>query len=133
MRIRKYNGFTLIELMIVVAIIAIIAAIAYPSYSNYVYRARRADAQEMLMRVAAAQERYYTNMNNYATTAQLGGSDLSEQNHYKVSVDLGNSNQTYTLTATPQGVQAADKCKNLTLTNSGAKAFTGAETNGKCW
>ena len=89
MRIRKYNGFTLIELMIVVAIIAIIAAIAYPSYSNYVYRARRADAQEMLMRVAAAQERYYTNMNNYATTTQLAFSDLSEQNHYKVSVNLG--------------------------------------------
>src|SRR5690606_11790491 len=66
---RGVRGFTLIELMIVVAIVAILAAIAYPSYINYIQRTRRADGHEMLMRMAAAQERYYTNYNHYAKTA----------------------------------------------------------------
>ncbi|GAI02651.1 unnamed protein product, partial [marine sediment metagenome] len=57
MRSSAKKGFTLIELMIVVAVIAILAAIAYPSYTRYVYRARRADGQDLLMRIAAAQER----------------------------------------------------------------------------
>lgn len=52
------TGFTLIEVMIVVAIVAILAAIAYPSYSDYAFRTRRADGKEMMMRVASAQERY---------------------------------------------------------------------------
>ena len=131
----KYQrGFTLIELMVVVAIVAILAAIAYPSYSAYAFRARRADAKEMLMRVAAAQERYYTNMNKYnSNLSDIGVGTTSEQGHYTVTVELGNDGQTYTLTATAVGVQADDKCKNLTLTNAGAKNFTGAETNGKCW
>ena len=133
MSIQHTRGFTLIELMIVVAIIAILAAIAYPSYSNYAYRARRADAKEMLMRVASAQERYYTNMNKYADIGDLNMGSASEQGHYKITVVRANNDQTYTLTAEAQGVQAADKCKNLTLTNSGSKGFTGAETNGSCW
>ncbi|MEB2317016.1 MAG: prepilin-type N-terminal cleavage/methylation domain-containing protein, partial [Xanthomonadaceae bacterium] len=66
------RGFTLIEVMVVVAIVAILAAIAYPSYSDYAFRARRVDGKEMMMRVAAAQERYYTNLNSYATVTQLG-------------------------------------------------------------
>lgn len=130
----KWNrGFTLIEMMIVVAIIAIIASVAYPSYTNYSMRARRADGKEILMRMAAAQERYFTNMNRYATMAELGLGTSSEKGYYTVSVTRANGNQTYTLTATPGGVQAADKCKNLTLTNTGAKDKSGDESNGKCW
>ncbi|WP_419483238.1 type IV pilin protein [Dokdonella sp.] len=129
----RSKAFTLIEMMIVVAIVAIIAAVAYPSYANYAFRARRVDGQEFLMRLAAAQERYYTNLNQYATMAQLGLGTTSEKGHYTGSVALANSNQTYTLTATATGVQAADKCGNLTLTNTGAKDQTGDETNGKCW
>ena len=133
MMMRRSRGFTLLELMIVVAIVAILAAIAYPSYQNYVLRTRRADGKEFMMRVAAAQERYYTNLNRYADMATLGLGTSSEKNYYTVSVALANSDQTYTLTATPSGVQAPDQCANLTLTNSGAKGFSGAETNGKCW
>lgn len=137
---RRSLGFTLIELMIVVAIIAIIAAVAYPSYSNYAFRARRADAHEMMMRIAAAQERHFTSANKYTTALGTGGlgfsgdnADLSESGHYKISMTTANNDQTYVITATPQGVQATDKCKNLTLNNNGMKDFTGAETNGKCW
>lgn len=129
----RNRGFTLLELMIVVAIVAILAAIAYPSYQNYVLRTRRADGKEFMMRVASAQERYYTNLNRYAAMADLGLGTTSEKGYYTVSVALANSNQTYTLTATPGGVQSPDQCGNLTLTNSGSKGYSGAETNGKCW
>lgn len=144
MSMRRIHGFTLIELMIVVAIIAVLAAVVYPSYSLYVFRARRADGQEMLMRVAAAQERYYTNFNKYASALGTGGLGFgtssscsagdSERCYYNVSIGgLGTDSQTFTLTATPKGAQAADKCKNLTLTNTGLKDKSGDETNGRCW
>ncbi len=130
---RRSRGFTMIEMMIVVAIIAILAAVAYPSYTNYAMRARRADGKEFLMRLAAAQERYYTNLNQYATMAQLGLGTTSTENHYTVNVVLGAGNQSYTLTAVPQGVQASDKCSNLSLNSSGFKDKSGNENNGKCW
>lgn len=129
-----FRGFTLIEMMIVVAIIAILTAIAYPNYSRYAYRARRADAKELLMRFAAAQERYYTSRNQYATIAQLQMSNTSEKQYYTVSVDLGNGNQTYVLRGTPQGAQANDACGQLTLDSSGRKAAPNdTGRNGACW
>ena len=131
----RTRGFTLIELMIVVAIVAILAAIAYPSYTNYVYRTRRADGKEFLMRVAAAQERYYTRMNKYADMGDLGVGTSSEKGYYEVGIALGNGDQTYTATATPQSPQDGDQCKNLILTNTGFKDWSGAKppTNGNCW
>lgn len=71
------TGFTLIELMIVVAIVGILAAIAYPSYQEYVLRGNRSEAQALLNDAAARQERYYTQNNTYAdTTAKLGYSKI---------------------------------------------------------
>lgn len=133
MQRRNHKGFTLIEVMIVVAIVAILAAIAYPSYADYAFRSRRADGKEMLMRIASAQERYYTNLNRYAAIADLGLGNTSEKGYYTIAVALANSDQTYTLTATPATAQVGDKCANLTLTNSGSKGFSGNESNGKCW
>ncbi len=127
------RGFTLIEMMIVVAIIAIIAAVAYPSYTNHVMRSRRADGKELLMRMAAAQERHYTNLNRYGSVADLGLGNTSDNRYYEVEVELGDGDQTYTLTAAPQGPQTTDKCGDLTLTNTGFKDKSGDETNGKCW
>ncbi len=133
---QKNRGFTLIELMIVVAIVAIIAAIAYPNYTNHVLRTRRTDGKEFLMRIAAAQERYYTNFNRYATFDELNlGSNTSEKGYYAVEVTRENGNQTYLLTAAPQGAQGADQCENLLLTNTGAKDWSGPKPppNGNCW
>lgn len=71
---RKQVGFTLIELMIVVAIIAIIAAIALPSYQGYVERTRAGDAQAALMSLANAMERFHTQNGTYdGATVGAGG------------------------------------------------------------
>lgn len=140
--IRKSHGFTLIELLIVVVIIAILAAIAYPSYTSYVFRVNRSDGQRLLMTIASEQERHFTQFNRYAldlTAAPPAGlgmtSVLSENGYYRAAVAAGPSgnNQTFLLTAAPQGRQATDDCANLTLNSSGTKAFSGNENNGRCW
>jgi len=135
----RQSGFTLIELMVVVAIVAIIAAVAYPSFNNYMMKARRADGRELLMRIGAAEEKFYTNNNRYATTlAEMGMTGNSEQLYYTVANPVVNATrQTYVLTATPVGRQAPDRCGGLTLNNLGVRGMTNAlpaaETNGKCW
>jgi type IV pilus assembly protein PilE len=146
MRGSRTSGFTLIELMVVVAIIAILAALAYNNYSRYAYRSRRVDGQNMLLRVASAEERYYTNYNNYTSTitgsssSSLGFSTaLSDDQHYTVTAAVASGNQSYTLTATPVAgdVQAKDQCGSLTLDSSNNKTPASGvmpqNSNGSCW
>lgn len=131
--IKQSRGFTLIELVIVVAIIGIIAAVAIPSYSNYMERTRRANAQADLMELAQWMERRYTANFDYTTTTanlpfttspQGGGNTF-----YNITV---NANQTaYTLTATPAGPQTNDPCGALTLNEVGVRGDSGGGIN--CW
>jgi len=140
---RFIKGFTLIELMIVVAVIAILASLAYYNYNKYGFRARRVDGRELLLRVAAAQERFFTNFNGYApdiTSAPPAGlgftSDVSEKEFYVVTTAVGitGDNQSYVLVATPQNGQASDVCDALTITSMGQKSQTGTDgENGSCW
>ncbi|MFT6048021.1 MAG: type IV pilus assembly protein PilE [Arenicella sp.] len=70
---RMAQGFTLLELMIVVVIVAMLAAIAIPSYSQYVIRANRSDAQDKLSEVAFEQERFANRNRRYTLDmTQLG-------------------------------------------------------------
>ncbi|HEV7490668.1 MAG TPA: type IV pilin protein [Rhodanobacteraceae bacterium] len=140
---RVARGFTLIELMIVIAIIAILAALAMYNYGRYGFRARRADGREMLMRVAAAEERFFTNFNAYSASitnaAAAGGlgftSATSEKGYYTLTVALAPGAAGYVLTARPLGAQTADSCGPLTLSDTGIKLPTGSGpgNNGNCW
>ena len=136
---RKINkGFTLIEMMIVVAILGIVTAIAVPSYSEYVRKGKRADAKVELLRIAQLQESYFVQNLSYAKDLTTGAGGLglgatvkSEQEAYSISIEAtpgsctgvsgANACNGYTITATPLGGQADDKCKKFTITNTGLK------------
>ncbi|PAV48170.1 pilus assembly protein PilE [Pseudomonas sp. HAR-UPW-AIA-41] len=129
---RHMAGFTLIELMIVVAIIGIISAIAYPSYQEYVLRGNRSEGQAFLNDAAARQERYYAQNNTYADTAAKLGYANNNSSSSKYTLAISNvSATTYTLTATP--AQTDSKCGNLTLNQAGTKGESGSGTLADCW
>ncbi|MFP5506704.1 MAG: type IV pilin protein [Gammaproteobacteria bacterium] len=134
---KLHRGFTLIELMIVVAIIAILAAIAYPSYQEQVRRTNRTEGERALMDTAQRLERCYTEYNAYNNANCNVLDDLpftTENGRYTISAVLAPS--TFTLTATRAGSQTGDRCGNFTLTHTGAKNITGADaglTVADCW
>jgi type IV pilus assembly protein PilE len=135
---KQERGFTLLELMIVVAIIAILSAIAIPSYGRYAIRAHRVDGQELLMRIANAQERFYATNNHYGALTELGYTDpaVSEKKYYNVTMvpaAASTAAQAFTATATPTTAQANDDCKNLTINSAGVRASSGTTSNGSCW
>jgi len=68
---RRGGGFTLMELMITLAIVALLAAIAVPSYRDYIIRSNRIDATSALLKIAAAQEKFFLQNNTYATNDLL--------------------------------------------------------------
>lgn len=134
--IAKPRGFTLIEMMIVVAIIAIIAAFAYPSYLDYVRKARRADGHSALLQTAQRYERCQTATGRYDDAANPGNPGCgipaainSDEGWYVVTTTALNAT-TFTLTATLQAKGAGDPCGNLTLDQTGAKGQSGV---GDCW
>ncbi|VAW83146.1 Type IV pilus biogenesis protein PilE [hydrothermal vent metagenome] len=136
------KGFSLIELMIVVAIIGILAAIGYPSYQDSVQKSRRADCEGALVGFSGAMERRFTTMNSYAG-AGPAGADTGAPTIYSTQcpIDGGTPSYnltiqastatTYTLAATPINGQASDACGTLTLTQANVKGSAG--TVADCW
>ena len=135
MKRQAQRGFTLIEVMIVVAIVGILSAIAYPSYQEYVRRGHRAEARAGLLQAAQWMERAATATGTYPKTAQFPASLKTVPNdRYDISVNSNGS--TFTLTAAPKGAQASDKCGNYTLTNTGLRGANGATSGAivtECW
>lgn len=125
------RGFTLIELMVVVAVVAILSTIAYPSYSEYLQRSRRAEVQSLLQDIALKQQQRLLDVRAYASTLAALNLNVpaSVAPHYTVDITLSASVAPgFTLTATPKGGQKADNCGTLTLDQSGLKTPAS-----KCW
>ncbi|HKV96485.1 MAG TPA: type IV pilin protein [Gammaproteobacteria bacterium] len=129
------RGFTLIELMIVVAIVAIIAAIAYPSYERSVLKSHRADVESMLTQDAQILERCYTQYFSYTNNACPSLTTTSEHGYYSLASTIAAA--AYVLTATAQGNQTRDtSCFTFKLDNTGKKsAFSsgGTDNSTTCW
>jgi type IV pilus assembly protein PilE len=126
----RRNGFTLVELMIVVVVIAIITAIAYPSYTGHVRKARRATAQAALVDIGAKEQAHLLERRAYATTlADLSFAVPQEINGaytITLAVDNAASPMTFVATATPINNQAAGGEQTLTLNQSGARTPAGS-------
>ena len=138
MREQKQYGFTLIELMIVVAVVGILLAIAIPNYNEYVMRGRRADAKAGLRQAAAWIEKAQTATGNYPTAAQFNATGLVTRGMYSISLTPAAPAATYTLTAAPTtgSSQEGDKCGSFTLTDTGLTGVTGATApldRDQCW
>jgi len=128
------RGFTLIELMIVVALISILAVIAIPSYDAYVLRSNRVAAKTFLNKVALDEQRYYVNNRTYAKLSDLSGYTADtigiDRNQNVVTAGSGIYDITvtsfsatdFTLKATAKNRQTSDTgCTELTLDGNGAK------------
>ncbi|MBI6782365.1 type IV pilin protein [Pseudomonas syringae] len=127
------RGFTLIELMIVVAIVGILAAIAYPSYTEYVKRTQRSAIASLLSEQTQALERFYSRA---AQPTYVGATVSSGNTYYKIT--LTPTATDFTLTADPLAgtLMAGDKCGSFVITNTGARTNPGATagvTPKDCW
>ncbi|MDF1643620.1 MAG: type IV pilin protein [Pseudomonadales bacterium] len=128
------TGFSLIELMVVVAIVGILASIAYPAYQDSIQKSRRSDAKIALVQAAASEERWFSSNNAYTSNATNIGGVLSPEGYYNVAVVAGTL--TYSITATAGTEQAADtNCNTFTITQTGAKTSKddGAVVSTGCW
>lgn len=129
---RSNCGFTLIEIMIVIAIIGIIITIAAPSYTEYLKKGRRAEVVSLLSEQAQILERFYTKNNVYTGITGLStGNDF-----YTITPTI--ADQTFLLTATRKAgtTMASDKCGDFTLTNTGVRSMNNATTGlttKDCW
>lgn len=147
MNIILQKGFTLIELMVVMAIVAILAAVVYPSYQDSIIKTKRAEGRTALMEIMQQQERYYTQNNTYFTFTSTTASnqfkwysgDSAVASSYEIKAEACTGDviaNCLMLTAQPGTTNVNSsykdaKCGNLSLTSTGVKAASGTATN--CW
>lgn len=139
---KGHKGFTLVELMVVLAILVILAVVALPTYRQYVSKGRRADAYAALATVQQAQERWRANKPGYAESlADLNVPANADAKHYDIAIQNASATG-YTLVATPRagGLQTADSdCSSMSITMKGGTAKylaqngASVDSSDQCW
>lgn len=133
---RPDRGFTLTELMFVVAIAAIITMIALPAYDGIVTRSKRTEGKGALVDLANRMEKHFYEANTYAgaSIATLMGNATTESGYYLLQIPTATATA-YTLQAQPTGNFTDTECQTLTLDQAGTKGVTGGATEpaSECW
>jgi type IV pilus assembly protein PilE len=145
------RGFTLVEIMVVLAIVMTLAAIAMPSYTENINRSKRAEAKAQLLEAAQFMQRFYSQNDSYAQTragvavavpdalARVPRTAAEGSQNYTISLATpGPTTATFTLQAAPRvgGSMAGDKCGTYTLTQAGQRGVSGnaaGTTADSCW
>ena len=131
-RFRSNRGFTLIEVVVVMAIAAILAAVAIPNYSEYVMRSHRSAVQSFISDVASRQSQFFLDRRSYAaTTGALNMAvpvDVAARYNVAIAVIAGPP-AGFQVTATPIGAQATDRCGLLTIDQAGNRTAVAV----RCW
>ena len=137
------RGFTLIEIMIVVAIIGILAAVALPAYTEHIARGKRSDAKTQLLAAQQWMERFYSenfryDVNVAGTAVNAASVNFNAQNFIRSPLEGGTANynitvgglarNTYTITATRAGSMANDPCGDLTINQAGQRSAASYST-----
>jgi len=127
--VKKSSGFTLMELMIVVAIIGIIATIAIPSYQEFVQKSRRSEAHSGLAKMQLQQEAHRMVNSTFTSSFGSGSNDVHEPaSDYYTFTMSGGTASAYTLKAAAKSTQTADtSCASMTINQAGTK------TPSSCW
>jgi type IV pilus assembly protein PilE len=139
----QQRGFTLIEMMIVMVVVAVLASIAIPSYRNYIIRSTRTEAKTALLRIQAAEEKFYLQNSFYTTDlaaappAGLGIGALTENGNYNLEIELDPDleDQGFIATAAPaagSGQERDGECASFTLTHDNVRDAAPAGV-AKCW
>ncbi len=127
------NGFSLLELMIVLLLITVLVAMAVPSYQQYLYRVHRAGAIEALLASANCQQTLYATNFHYDTRRCIPSDEAGHYNFRMEPTDTA-STTVFTLIASPTGSQQMDNCAELMLDQSGWRSISGPdELQRKCW
>jgi len=128
-KLKLLGGFTIIELLIVIAILGILYAVALPNYTTYIQQSRRIDIQQLILQQITVLERQYTRVGGYPHTYQFPSSDYYTFSYQSNATQGKSDGSKFKIIAVPKGSQGSDVCGTLEVDQSGNKK----PEDDKCW
>lgn len=125
------RGFSLVELMVVIAIIAILASIGIPTYNNFILKSHRSEAKSELLSASNAADNFEIRNGSFPSGSNINSFYHANTQSGLYTLSYSNTGSSYTITATAQGSQTSDTpCTSMKLQVNGAIVD---KTPTECW